>query len=156
MRKLSILGRIFYALKKNGIPSNTKRNITHIIEQVPKTSDSFRTIPIPPQLIPLLQIYKKESSMYVISGTKTPWAEPRTIQYRFMNILKKCKIDYFNFHMLRHAFATRCVAMGLDVKSLSEILGHSNIQITLNLYVHSTIQQKKQFMKQYELLQKAP
>lgn len=123
--------------------------MTQIVKQAPKTFDSCRTVPIPEKLLPLLRMYRKESAAYIISGVKKPWAEPRTIQYRFKNILEKCCIEYFNFHMLRHAFATRCVSMGLDVKSLSEILGHSSVQITLNLYVHTTIQQKKIFMQQY-------
>lgn len=126
------------------------KKMTQIIEQSPKTSDSSRIIPIPSKLIPYLRKYKKPNELYIVSGVRYPWAEPRTIQYRFKNILQKCGIDYFNFHMLRHAFATRCVAMGLDIKSLSEILGHSNIQITLSLYVHSNTQQKKQLMKQYD------
>lgn len=132
--------------------SSAEDKKTQIIEQIPKTSDSLRMVPIPPKLIPVLKKYKRESSMYVISGTRKPWAEPRTIQYRFKSILGKCNIEYFNFHLLRHAFATRCMAMGLDIKSLSEILGHSNIQITLNLYVHSSTQQKKMLMRQYDSL----
>ncbi len=136
-------------VKDENAHQSPDRKMTQIVEQAPKTSGSFRTVPLPEKLIPLLEQYKKNDSAYVISGVKNPWAEPRTIQYRFKNILKKCSIEYFNFHMLRHAFATRCVSMGLDVKSLSEILGHSSIQITLNLYVHTTIQQKKLFMKQY-------
>lgn len=125
------------------------QKMTQIVRQTPKTSNSCRTVPLPEKLIVLLRQYQKDVTAYVISGVKNPWAEPRTIQYRFKNILKRCNIEYFNFHMLRHAFATRCVAMGLDIKSLSEILGHSSIQITLNLYVHTTIQQKKLFMHQY-------
>lgn len=123
---------------------------TRIIEQEPKSRDSARIIPLPPSLIPVLKKYRKSESDYVVCGVKNPWAEPRTIQYRFENILKNCQIEYFNFHMLRHVFATRCVAIGLDVKSLSEILGHSNIQMTLNLYVHSTVQQKRLLMQQYD------
>ena len=68
------------------------------------------------------------------------------MQYRFSKILRDCSLSEFHFHMLRHAFATRCIDKGFDMKSLSEILGHSSIQITLNLYVHSTIQRKKQLM----------
>lgn len=127
-------------------------SLTQIVNQSPKTPESIRIIPIPSRLLPLLRKYKKEDTAYIISGTKCPWAEPRTIQYRFRAILQNCGVEYFNFHMLRHAFATRCVSMGLDIKNLSEILGHSNIQTTLNLYVHSTIRQKKQLMKQYDSL----
>lgn len=124
--------------------------VTRIVMQMPKSSDSSRVIPLPPGLLAVLRQHKKEKTEYVVSGVKAAWAEPRTIQYRFKNILKECGIEYFNFHLLRHTFATRCVSMGLDVKSLSEILGHSSIQLTLNLYVHSTIQQKRQLMQQYD------
>lgn len=137
-------------VKNRETASSPDGKMTQIVEQSPKTWDSTRIVPISSKLLFLLQKYRKAESAYVISGVKNPWAEPRTIQYRFKSILKKCGIEYFNFHMLRHAFATRCVAMGLDVKSLSEILGHSNIQITLNLYVHSTTQQKKQLIKKYD------
>lgn len=136
-------------VKDENARQSPDHKMTQIVNQSPKTSDSSRTVPLPDKLIVLLRKYKKEVASYVISGVQNPWAEPRTIQYRFKNILKKCNIEYFNFHMLRHAFATRCVSMGLDVKSLSEILGHSSIQITLNLYVHTTIQQKRLFMHQY-------
>lgn len=122
---------------------------TRVIRQCPKTPSSLRTIPFPEKLTHFLKQYQKSDNAYIISGVKNPWTEPRTIQYRFKKILQICGIEYFNFHMLRHAFATRCVSMGLDVKSLSEILGHSNIQMTLNLYVHSTISQKKRFISQY-------
>lgn len=123
---------------------------TRIVIQKPKSSDSARVIPLPPGLLAVLQEHRREDNCYVVSGTKYPWAEPRTIQYRFQSILKKCGLESFNFHLLRHTFATRCVSMGLDVKSLSEILGHSSIQLTLNLYVHSTIQQKRKLMQQYD------
>lgn len=123
-----------------------QKNSTQILFQTPKTSTSLRTIPIPPVLLPMLKIYRGADEQYIIQGIKKPWAEPRTLQYRFASILKKCGIENFNFHMLRHAFATRCITQGFDVKSLSEILGHSSIQITLSLYVHSDLQRKKQLM----------
>lgn len=134
----------------NGSGTKSGNNVTKVVAQKPKSSDSVRIIPLPPGLIPVLRKHQKEGSSYVVSGVKATWAEPRTIQYRFGKILEKCQIEHFNFHMLRHAFATRCVSMGVDVKSLSEILGHSNIQLTLNLYVHSTIQQKRMLMQQYD------
>lgn len=131
-------------------PKKPKERATQIVEQTPKTSDSIRLIPLPPCLLSILEKRQKDESDYVVSGTKSPWAEPRTIQYRFKHILERCEIEYFNIHMLRHAFATRCVAFGLDLKSLSEILGHSDIQITLKRYVHSTMQQKRMLMQQYD------
>lgn len=125
------------------------KNNTEILLQTPKTSASFRIIPIPPVLLPLLKERREEKWGYIIKGKKKAWAEPRTLQYRFAKILEECGMEGFNFHMLRHAFATRCIARGFDVKSLSEILGHSNTQTTLNLYVHSNMKRKKELMEQF-------
>ncbi len=126
--------------------SDGQKNKTKMILSTPKTVDSIRDIPIPPILLPVLLSCRKHPDEPVIGGVKSLWIEPRTLQYRFKRILKECDLEYFNFHMLRHAFATRCIEKGFDIKSLSEILGHSNIQITLNLYVHSSLKQKKQLM----------
>lgn len=119
---------------------------TRLVVVPPKTSCSVRDIPIPPVLLNALSTCEKDPSHKLVSGVRGEWMDPRTLQYRFRKILEKCGIDYFNFHMLRHAFATRCVEKGFDSKSLSEILGHSNIQITLNLYVHSTLYHKRCLM----------
>lgn len=124
---------------------------TMILIQTPKTSASMRIIPIPPVLLSQLKTHKKEEKQYIIQGKKKPWTEPRTLQYQFAQILQKCQIESFNFHMLRHAFATQCIEKGFDVKSLSEILGHSSIQVTLNLYVHSNMQRKKQLMEKLDI-----
>ncbi len=72
--------------------------------------------------------------------------EPRSIEYYFKKTLKKCQIEPLHFHCLRHTFATRCVELGFDMKTLSEILGHSNINTTLNRYVHPSMEQKQQNM----------
>lgn len=124
----------------------TETGKTEVVLQEPKSLTSLRSIPLPPVLLPFLVQYRQPDNCYVIRGKKKPFAEPRTVQYRFSKILRLCRIEDFHFHMLRHAFATRCIDMGFDVKSLSEILGHSNVQITMNLYVHSTMQRKKQLM----------
>ena len=79
-----------------------------------------------------------------LAGKRKAWAEARTVQYRFGALLKACGIGRFRFHMLRHYFASRCVRKGFDVKSLSEILGHANVKVTLGLYVHSTMEQKRE------------
>lgn len=120
---------------------------TKILVQTPKTSTSFRSIPIPPVLGVFLRKYRGEDAKYVIKGRKKDWVEPRTLQYRFAKILEACGVESFNFHMLRHAFASRCIDAGFDVKSLSEILGHSSVQVTLNLYVHSSMEHKKELMR---------
>ena len=72
--------------------------------------------------------------------------EPRTYQNKFQNYLRAAGVKRKNFHALRHTFATNCVISGVDIKSLSEILGHSDVKITLNLYVHPTIETKRQHM----------
>ena len=126
-----------------------QKNHTVILVQTPKTDTSCRTIPIPPVLLPLLKKQKQAPDCYLIKGKKKPWAEPRTLQYRFARILKDCGLERFNFHMLRHAFASYCIAEGFDVKSLSEILGHSSVQITMNLYVHSNMKRKRQLMEKF-------
>lgn len=122
---------------------------TKILMQEPKTCTSVRMIPIPPVILPLLISRKEDDRNFIVKGRKNMWVEPRTLQYRFAKILKECEMEKFNFHMLRHAFATRCIARGFDVKSLSEILGHSNVQTTLNLYVHSDMRRKKQLMENF-------
>lgn len=119
---------------------------TSIKIQTPKTATSRRCIPLPATLLSLLKESRKPSEQYLIAGKRRAFAEARTVQYRFAAILKKCGITHFKFHMLRHYFASLCIRKGCDVKSLSEILGHANIQITLNLYVHSTMQQKRVLM----------
>lgn len=125
------------------------KNKTQVVMLTPKTADSERMIPIPPVLYEMLQEQWDGKKGAVIAGVRNPWIDTRTLQYRFKKILEECGIEYFNFHMLRHAFATRCVAMGFDIKSLSEILGHSSIQMTMSLYVHPSIQQKKQLMDKF-------
>ena len=69
------------------------------------------------------------------------------MQHYFKRVLTKCKIDDANFHSLRHTFATRCIEVGFDVKTLSEILGHTDVKTTLNRYVHSSFEQKKHNME---------
>lgn len=78
---------------------------------------------------------------------KDQFIEPRTLQNRFRNYVEASGIEHANYHALRHTFATRCVELGFEIKSLSEILGHSNVNITLNKYVHSSIELKKQNME---------
>lgn len=126
-------------------PSDREDN-TIVVFQTPKTVTSMRIIPIPPVLLPYYKDQKGVKGEFLVKGKKKEFAEPRTMEYRFTHILQECSIEPFHFHMLRHSFATRCMTMGFDIKSLSEILGHSNIQTTLNLYVHSSMMHKKQLM----------
>lgn len=123
---------------------------TTVIFQTPKTETSVREIPIPPALLPYLKAHQEKGEAFLIHGKRKPFAEPRTVEYRFAKILDVCSLKHFRFHMLRHVFATRCISMGFDVKSLSELLGHSNVKTTLSLYVHSSMTRKKQLMKLFQ------
>ena len=109
----------------------------------PKSQSSIRTIPIPDQLLEYLHPVE---NAYLLSGYKNYFIEPRTMENRFKSILKQCGIREANFHALRHTFATRCVEVGFDIKSLSEILGHASVSITLNRYVHPTMSLKRENM----------
>ena len=108
-----------------------------------KSDTSNRTIPISNILQIILLKNKQKNNRFVIEGKTYPYADPRTLQYAFKKCLKECGLPEINYHALRHTFATRCVEAGVDIKSLSEILGHSNVNITLNTYVHSSLEQKK-------------
>lgn len=111
-----------------------------------KTTSSVREIPIPLKLFSLLkECAGKSVSEYVISD-KAEFVQPRTYEYRFHTVLNEINLRSFNYHTLRHTFATRCIECGMDVKTLSEILGHSNVSTTLNLYVHSSIELKREQM----------
>ena len=81
-----------------------------------------------------------------MTGTRERFTEPRTMENRFKAVLKNCGLRSINFHALRHSFATRAVELGFDVKTLSEILGHANVGITLDRYVHPSMRVKKQNM----------
>lgn len=128
---------------------NTDGSKTKLIIDFPKTKSSYRDIPIPEKLYFLiLEKSNLSFSKYVISDNDC-FMNPRTFEYRFHRHLNECGIKSVNFHVLRHTFATRCIEAGVDIKSLSEMLGHSNVSITLNTYVHSSIEQKR---KQLEKL----
>lgn len=75
---------------------------------------------------------------YLLTNTNK-YIEPRSIERKFEKILRACNIDNKKFHILRHTFATKCVRLGFNIKTLSEILGHSSVKITLERYVHSDI-----------------
>lgn len=117
---------------------------TKIIVTEPKSTASVRDIPIPQFLMDRLGVLKyADNSAYVLTGKADGYIEPRTMENTFKKYLKQCRLDTINYHALRHTFATRCIEAGFDVKSLSEILGHTNVNITLNRYVHSSMEQKR-------------
>lgn len=116
------------------------------ITDTPKTNSSRRVIPLPKQIIPLLKEQKKKSKCnYVVSNKGKPILV-RSYQRNFEILQKKLNIEKRGFHSLRHTFATRALECGMDVKTLSEILGHKNAAITLNRYAHSLIEHKREMM----------
>ena len=129
------------------VPSSTGK--THLVVETPKTPSSIREIPIPLKLVDLfIKMRKQAISEYVISNQEG-FVSPRTYEYRFHKLLDNYKIPQVNYHALRHTFATRCIEVGVDVKTLSEFMGHSSVTITLNTYVHSSMELKR---KQIEKL----
>lgn len=108
-----------------------------------KTFCSDRIIPIPPLLSSRLAEIVKGGGDFLIKGKSRKHTEPRNYQYYFSKRLEQAGLRKINFHILRHTFATRCIEAGMDVKSLSEILGHSSVNITLNTYVHSSLEHKR-------------
>lgn len=117
-----------------------------VIIDTPKTQNSTRQIPLSKPLINLLkQLRKNTQSKYVISHNNKPILV-RSYQRTFELLLKKLNIQHKGFHALRHTFATRALECGMDVKSLSEILGHKNTTITLNRYAHSLWEHKANMM----------
>ena len=127
------------------IKGNPNRK-TEILISAPKSECSIRDIPIPETLFEVLKKHQQSFDTYVLTGSKNRYIEPRTMHNKFKFVLKKADIPYMNFHCLRHTFATRCIELGFDIKSLSEILGHASVQITLNRYVHPSMQLKQRNM----------
>lgn len=119
---------------------------TEIIISAPKSECSVRDVPIPDKLLLLLQERQNAPNTYILTGKATLFVEPRTMQNRFKSTIKKAGIAQANFHALRHTFATRCIELGFDIKSLSEILGHASVNITLNRYVHPSMELKQKNM----------
>lgn len=120
----------------------------------PKTKTSLRTIPVPSFLQELIEPFRKPelAECYFLATTPGEVIEPRAMQYRFRRYLKEAGIEKANFHALRHTFATRCVEAGFEIKSLSEVLGHANVQTTLNKYVHSSFDLKRANMELLSLI----
>ncbi len=124
-----------------------ERDRTHVVITEPKSHMAKRVIPLPDFVVEVVAAFKGLPEAYVAAGKETGYVEPRTMQNRFKNYVNESGIGDANFHSLRHTFATRCVESGFDIKSLSEILGHSSVKITLDRYVHSSLEQKRANME---------
>ena len=122
---------------------------TEIILDSPKTKNSIREIPINRDLLRMLKPIKKivNPSFYVLTNDSKP-TEPRTYRAYYKNLMKELGMPELKFHGLRHSFATRCIESKCDYKTVSVLLGHSNISTTLNLYVHPNMEQKRKAIDQ--------
>lgn len=132
------------------IQCSNEKTRTKLVITEPKSESSKRSIPIPEFMMEFLKKFQGKSEHYVLSNKDKP-VEPRTMQYRFAKILKNVQVPSVHFHALRHMFASTCVKLNFDIKSLSEILGHSSVEITLNRYVHSSFEQKVEYMSRLKL-----
>ena len=126
-----------------------EENKTIVIIDTPKSITSVRTIPINSKLYNILKQIRGKSKKtdFVLTGSSEHYVEPRNYQYHFKEILKRSKVKKYKFHTLRHTFATNCIEAGMDIKSLSEILGHADVSITLNIYVHSSDKAKRKYLE---------
>ena len=117
---------------------------TELILDVPKSANSIRDIPMTKDLYGVLKPLKRivNDSYFVLTNDVNP-TEPRTYRNYYKKLISELEIPPIKFHGLRHSFATRCIESNCDYKTVSVILGHSNISTTLNLYVHPNLEQKK-------------
>ena len=118
---------------------------TKVVISTPKSATSFRDLAIPDMLMKYFEMFQNEADCFILSGTEKP-VEPRTMQYRYKKLLQSADMEYYNYHRLRHTFATNCAERGFDVKTLSAILGHSTVNLTLNRYVHPDRSHERKLM----------
>lgn len=122
------------------------RNKTKIMISEPKSFSSARSIPLSFFTHELCRKFEGAKDAYILTGQTDHYMEPRVLQYRMAHYAKECGLQGVHFHTLRHSFATRCMEVGFEIKSLSEILGHASPQITLERYVHSSMELKRENM----------
>lgn len=126
---------------------NESNKKTKIIISAPKSDTSARVIPLTDYTVNLCKQYNPNNpDAFILTGKSNCIIEPRTLQYKMEKYTKEVGLKDVHFHTLRHTFATRCVEVGFEIKSLSEILGHSSPKITLERYVHSSLELKRDNM----------
>lgn len=126
-------------------PSEPK---TKVLIESPKSACSNRMIPLPDLVVKRLKQYEMpDPEAFFLTGSRDRFIEPRGMNMYLRRLLKSCELPPIHFHELRHTFATRCIEKNFDVKALSEILGHASVNITLNRYVHVSMEEKRRNMK---------
>ena len=109
-----------------------------------KSETSKRYIPLTNYAVSLCKKMRAENpNAYLLTASESRFIEPRALQYWLKKYTAACGLNGVHFHTLRHTFATRCVEVGFEIKSLSEILGHSSAKVTLDRYVHSSLELKR-------------
>lgn len=119
---------------------------TALIIGSPKTLSSAREIPLPCFLMEEISSHRKSNEAFILTG-RDHCMEPRNIQKKYKTLLRQCGLRYLNFHSLRHSFATIGIQKGFDYRTLAEILGHTSVNTTLNVYVHSNMERKRECME---------
>lgn len=120
---------------------------TRVVITAPKSITSARTIPLPEDLTRILASLPGQRRGFFLTGEEDCFSEPKIMQDHFQRVLRKSGVRDANYHALRHTFATRCVELGFDVKSLSELLGHSTVSMTMDRYVHPSMEHKRENMQ---------
>lgn len=129
-------------INKTMIRTYTKEDESKLNITAPKTRSSIRTIPLNKWIMQYAVLLRGSDNEYIVTG-KEKYIEPNKYRLYYNRQLKDLELPHRKFHSLRHTFATRCIECGCDYKSLSELLGHSNVSITMNLYVHPQLELKR-------------
>lgn len=127
------------------MPGDADRK-TKVVVTMPKSPCSVRYIPIPNEIFAMIRTRVRPDNTYFLTGDSQIFVEPRTMENRFKARIRASGIADANFHALRHTFATRCIELGFDARTLSEILGHASVKITMDRYVHPSLETKQKNM----------
>ncbi len=145
-RDIDLDNRVIYITKtvqRLFLRKSDGSSYTKVLITTPKTSTSIREIPLSNEIVRILnEIYIKDKEIYLLTGTNKHM-EPRTYRSYYDRFLKRNGIEHINFHSLRHTFATMCIQAGGDYKTVSELLGHATVNMTLNIYVHPQMEEKR-------------
>lgn len=129
-------------IDKTMIRTYTREDGSKLHITSPKTRSSIRNVPLNSWIMQYATLLQGEDDHYILTN-KPSYIEPNKYRLYYNKILKDLELPHLTFHALRHTFATRCIECGCDYKSLSELLGHSNVSITMNIYVHPQMELKR-------------